>query len=241
MIKMLEIFNVNVHYGGVHALRNISMTIAEGEFVAIIGANGAGKTTLLRTISGLKRITGGNIKFKNEEISQIEPERIVELGICHCPEHRHVWKHLTVLENLTLGAYVHRKRRQDVAQSLDRVWKYFPKLYERQRQLAGTLSGGEQQMLAVGRALMGKPSLLMLDEPSLGLAPVIVQDLARIFKQINEDGTTIVLVEQNANMALRLAERTYVIETGSIVKEGSSEELMNDDFISKAYLGGLTV
>ncbi|HEY3314923.1 MAG TPA: ABC transporter ATP-binding protein [Bacillota bacterium] len=234
---MLELTNLDVFYGGIHALRGVNLNVQDGEFVALIGANGAGKTTLLRTVSGLKRPSGGSLKFNGQELSAMPPERVVTLGLSHCPEGRHVWKHMTVRENLMLGAYARRGSRE-VGKDLQRVYTIFPKLNERQRQAAGTLSGGEQQMLAVGRALMGAPKLLLLDEPSLGLAPVVVQELARVFNRINGEGTTILLVEQNASMALRLAARTYVLETGAIVKEGSSEKLLDDPSIRDAYLGG---
>ncbi len=236
---MIEIKNVNTHYGGIHALREVSLSVETGEFVALIGSNGAGKTTFLRTISGLKKLTNGSIKFQGEEISHLSAERIVKLGICHCPEGRHVWKNMTVRENLMLGAFMRRNEgRAALLADLDRVYTLFPRLQERLKQKAGTLSGGEQQMLAVGRALMGAPKLLLLDEPSLGLAPVIVQELARTFQEINRGGMSILLVEQNARMALRLSNRTYVLETGAIVKEGASEELCNDPDINAAYLGG---
>lgn len=236
---MIEINDLNAHYGGIHALRQVSLSVGSGEFVALIGSNGAGKTTLLRTISGLKRPTNGSIKFQGEDITNLLPQQIVRLGICHCPEGRHVWKHMTVRENLMLGTYMRRnENRATLASDLERVFALFPVLKERQKQKAGTLSGGEQQMLAVGRALMGAPKLLLLDEPSLGLAPVIVQELARVFLEINRSGMSILLVEQNARMALRLSNRTYVLETGVIVKEGPSEELCNDPDINAAYLGG---
>ncbi len=234
---MLELTNLDVFYGGIHAIRAVNLRVNEGEFVALIGANGAGKTTLLRTISGLKRPGRGSLRFNGAELSTLPPEKIVALGISHCPEGRHVWNHMTVRENLMLGAYARRGSRS-LPKDLKRIYAIFPKLEERQRQTAGTLSGGEQQMLAVGRALMGAPKLLLLDEPSLGLAPVVVQELARVFSRINLEGTSILLVEQNATMALRLASRTYVLETGSVVKEGTSADLVSDPSIRDAYLGG---
>ena len=234
---IISIRDVNVHYGGVHALRDSSMQINRGEFVALIGSNGAGKSSLLRTISGLKRATSGNIVFDGHDISKAAPDAIVGMGVGHCIERRHVFKKLSVADNLWLGAYAIRKDHKAVAQNFEMVYDYFPKLRERRKQMSGTLSGGEQQMLAVGRALMARPKLLMLDEPSLGLAPVIVQDLAHIFTQMNRNGMTILLVEQNSVLALRLAQRLYVLETGTIVKEGCSEELMKDDSLRKAYLG----
>ena len=234
---IISIHDVNVHYGGVHALRGVNMQICRGEFVALIGSNGAGKSSLLRTISGLKRATSGSIVFDGNDISKVAPNTIVGMGIGHCIERRHVFRKLTVADNLWLGAYTIRKDHKAIARNLEMVYNYFPKLRERRKQMSGTLSGGEQQMLAVGRALMARPKLLMLDEPSLGLAPVIVQDLARIFTQMNRDGMTILLVEQNSVLALRLAQRIYVLETGTVVKEGCSEELMKDDSLRKAYLG----
>ncbi|HHY94389.1 MAG TPA: ABC transporter ATP-binding protein [Firmicutes bacterium] len=234
---MLEVQGLSVYYGGVQALREVSLEVGAGEFVALIGANGAGKTTLLRTVSGLKKAAGGAIKYEGRDICRLSPETIVRLGLSHCPEGRRVWPHLTVRENLLLGAFTRRQARE-IKADLERVWRYFPRLYERQRQAAGTLSGGEQQMLAIGRALMARPRLLMLDEPSLGLAPIMVQGVAEIIKRINEDGTTVLLVEQNASMALRLASRTYVLETGRVVREGPSGELSEDEAVRSAYLGG---
>lgn len=237
---MLSINNLNVRYGGVNALRGISLNVEKGEFVAIIGSNGAGKTTLLRTISGLKRACGGTILFDDQDIIQKPPEKIVAQGLCHCPERRRVFAQLSVLDNLRLGTFASRPSRKEMGERIERIFGYFPKLDQRKKQLAGTLSGGEQQMLAVGRALMATPKLLMLDEPSLGLAPVIVQELAKIFTQINKEGTTVILVEQNAVLALRLAQKLFIMETGCIVKQGSSAELMGDESIQKAYLGGGT-
>ena len=236
---MLEVRNLDVHYGGIHALRDISLTVENGEFVALIGANGAGKTTFLRAISGLKEISSGSIKFQGDEISNLPCEKIVKLGICHCPEDRHIWKHISVRNHIMLGGYG-RKKDQSYAADLERVYTLFPVLKERKKQKGGTLSGGEQQMLAVARALMGAPKLLLLDEPSLGLAPIIVQDLAKAFQKINEDGVSILLVEQNANMALHLSSRTYVLETGAIVREGLSQDLLDDPTVKDAYLGGST-
>jgi len=231
----LQIDRLNVYYGGIHALRDVSMAINRGEFVAVIGANGAGKTTLLKSICGLKRASTGSILFQGQDISRLGPDRRVSLGISLCPEGRRVWPGMTVKENLMLGAY--RRTRKEMWQDLERVWSFFPRLLERQKQFAGTLSGGEQQMLAIGRALMAAPRLLLLDEPSLGLAPVIVKNLAQIMKLINQQGTTILLAEQNASMALALADRVYVLETGVVVKEGLSADLKGDDSIRSAYLG----
>ena len=234
---MLKIEDLNVHYGAVHAVRNLSLTVEDGEFVAVIGANGAGKTTLLRTISGLKRPTVGAVLFQGKPITSLTPDKVVKLGVAHCPEGRRVWPFMTVKENLMLGAYA-RKDTAGVREDLERVYDYFPRLRERWRQQAGTLSGGEQQMLAIGRALMARPKLLMLDEPSLGLAPVIVQGVAEIVKRINLDGTAVMLVEQNANMALRYASRAYVLEIGSVVRVGQCTDLIKDESIKAAYLGG---
>jgi len=234
---MLKVSKLNVYYGAVHAVRDLDLEVNNGEFVALIGANGAGKTTFLRTVSGLKRATNGTITIEGKTISALPPDRIVKMGVAQCPEGRRVWPFLTVRENLMLGAYARHDAR-GVRDDLEHVWGYFPRLLERKTQLAGTLSGGEQQMLAIGRALMARPKILMLDEPSLGLAPVVVQQVAEIIKSINLDGTTVLLVEQNANMALRYAKRTYVLEIGRIVREGPSDELTKDESIKAAYLGG---
>jgi branched-chain amino acid transport system ATP-binding protein len=234
---MLEIRDINVHFGVIHALKGISFTVNEGEIVTLIGANGAGKTTTLRTISGLKKPTSGSIIFDGKDITSTSAQDRVKLGISQSPEGRRVFSSMTVLENLELGAFL-RKDKKGIADDLKMVYDHFPILADRRKQAAGTLSGGEQQMLAIGRALMSRPRLLLLDEPSMGLAPLLVQEIFNIIKDINKAGTTILLVEQNASMALQIANRAYVMETGSIVLSGSGEELMQSEDIKKAYLGG---
>jgi len=234
---MFEIKDLNVHYGVIHALKGISLTVNDGEIVTLIGANGAGKTTTLRTISGLKKSTSGQIILDAKDITNTSAQERVRMGISHVPEGRRVFSNLTVLENLELGAYL-RKDREGIAKDLKKVFDLFPVLADRQKQLAGTLSGGEQQMLAIGRALMGRPKILLLDEPSMGLAPLLVQEIFSIIKDVNSNGTTVLLVEQNARMALQIAHRAYVIETGRIVLSGTGAELMESEEIKKAYLGG---
>lgn len=234
---MFEINDLNVHFGGIHALKGISLRVEDGEIVTLIGANGAGKTTTLRTASGLKRPTSGSVAINGTDITNRSAQDRVKMGLVHVPEGRHVFPGMTVLENLELGAYT-RKDRAGIAASLDEVYQRFPLLAERRKQTAGTLSGGEQQMLAMGRALMGDPKILLLDEPSMGLAPLLVQEIFDIIRAINEAGTTILLVEQNANMALQVAHRAYVMETGAIVLSGTSAELSDTDDIKRAYLGG---
>jgi len=234
---MFEIKDLNVHYGVIHALKGISLTVNDGEIVTLIGANGAGKTTTLRTISGLKKPTSGQIILDAKDITNTSAQERVRMGISHVPEGRRVFSNLTVLENLELGAYL-RKDREGIAKDLKKVFDLFPVLADRQKQLAGTLSGGEQQMLAIGRALMGRPKILLLDEPSMGLAPLLVQEIFSIIKDVNSNGTTVLLVEQNARMALQIAHRAYVIETGRIVLSGTGAELMESEEIKKAYLGG---
>ncbi|NLX71386.1 MAG: ABC transporter ATP-binding protein [Clostridiales bacterium] len=234
---MLEIKNLNVHFGVIHALKGISITVNEGEIVTLIGANGAGKTTTLRTISGLKKPTSGEILLEGEDITDVSAQNRVRLGISHVPEGRRVFPGMTVLENLEMGAYL-RKDKAETAKDLEMVYELFPVLSDRQKQLAGTLSGGEQQMLAIGRALMSRPRILLLDEPSMGLAPLLVQEIFNIIKNVNEVGTTVLLVEQNAMMALQIAHRAYVMETGSIVLSGSGAELLRSEQVKKAYLGG---
>ena len=233
---MLSVYNINVWYGAIHAIKNISFDVNDGEIVALIGANGAGKSTTLKTLSGLLRSRSGSIKFMDEDIMHMPAERIVEHGLVHVPEGRRIFQQMTVEENLDMGAY--SQPRDTIAANLERVYAQFPRLKERRRQIAGTLSGGEQQMLAMGRALMSRPRLLMLDEPSMGLAPILVQEIFEIVKQLNEAGTTILLVEQNANMALSIADRAYVLEIGTIKKTGTGAELLVDDDVRKAYLGG---
>ena len=234
---MLEIKDLSVHFGVIQALKGISLTVGDGEIVTLIGANGAGKTTTLRTVSGLKKPTSGSILLDGKDITRTSPRERVRLGMSQVPEGRRVFPTMTVLENLELGAYL-RRDRAEIAKDLKRVYERFPRLADRKRQAAGTLSGGEQQMLAMGRALMSRPKILFLDEPSMGLAPLLVQEIFDIIKDINQSGTTVLLVEQNASMALQIADRAYVMETGSIVLSGTGEELSRSDDIKKAYLGG---
>ncbi len=234
---MLTIENVDVYYGAIHALCGVSLTVNEGEIVTMIGANGAGKSTTIRTASGLVRPRTGRILFQGVDVTRIPPHKLVERGLCQSPEGRRVFADMTVRENLELGAYTHRGKKSQVREDMDRVFGLFPRLKERIAQSAGTLSGGEQQMLAIGRALMSRPKLLMLDEPSLGLAPFLVQQIFQIIRDINAQGVTILLVEQNAFQALRVASRGYVLETGSVVLEDSSANLLANEEVKKAYLG----
>ena len=233
---MLEINALNVYYDAIHVLKDISLTVNEGEVVTLIGANGAGKTTTLRTVSGLKKSVSGSIKLDGEEISALPPQQRVKRGLLQVPEGRRVFPDMTVQENLDMGAYL-RKDRAGIAADLKRVFESFPVLFKRKRQLAGTLSGGEQQMLAIGRALMASPKVLLLDEPSLGLAPLIVKEIFEIVKSLNASGTTVLLVEQNAKQSLKIAHYAYVLEVGSISMEGTGEELLKDERIIEAYLG----
>ncbi|MDQ3334879.1 MAG: ABC transporter ATP-binding protein [Myxococcota bacterium] len=233
---MLEIENLDVHYGGIHALKGVSLKVEKGEVVTLIGANGAGKTTTLRAISGLVKPTVGTLKFSGETITNVAPHVIVQRGLVHAPEGRGIFANMTVDENLQIGAFL-RKDRAGIAKDREHALSLFPRLKERLQQNAGTLSGGEQQMLAIARALMSRPKLLLLDEPSLGLAPQIVALIFKIVKTIAADGTTILLVEQNAHMALGVASRAYVLEVGQIVLEGPAKDLAKDDKIRKAYLG----
>ena len=234
---MLRLEAVSAGYGRVGVLSEVSMEVREGDFVCLVGANGAGKTTTLKTISGLLRPSAGRIVFDGQDIGGRKPQDILRLGIAHCPEGRRVFPHLTVQENLAMGAYV-RRDAAAVAADLERVLAHFPVLAERRRQAAGTLSGGEQQMLAIGRALMARPRLIMFDEPSLGLAPTVIETTFRIIGEIQKDGTTVFMVEQNAYMALRMATRAYVMETGRITLEGPARALLDDEHVKKAYLGG---
>ncbi|HEY9063072.1 MAG TPA: ABC transporter ATP-binding protein [Pseudobacteroides sp.] len=234
---MLEIKDLDVFYGVIHALKGVSIQVNEGEIVTLIGANGAGKTTTLRAISGLIKPKNGTILFNGENIKDISAQEIVKKGLCHVPEGRHVFSDMTVLENLELGAYL-RKDKKNIKEDMLKVYSRFPILEKRLKQNAGTLSGGEQQMLAIGRALMSKPKLLLMDEPSMGLAPLLVKEIFSIIDDINKQGTTILLVEQNAHMALSIAHRAYVIETGAIVLKGTGKELAQSEEIKKAYLGG---
>ncbi len=233
---MLELKSIVAQYGQVRALKGISVTIRQGENVTLLGANGAGKSTTLKCISGLLRISSGSILFQGERIDHLPPHKIIREGITQVMEGRHLFPDLDVLENLRLGAYLTNDR-QAIQQRIDRVFGYFPILKERQKQLASTFSGGEQQMLAMGRGLMASPHLLMLDEPSLGLAPILVQEVGKIIRTINRDGVTLLLIEQNAQMALRLANRGYVLETGTIALKGTSQELISNDKVRKAYMG----
>lgn len=234
---MLEIHDLNVHYGAIHAIKNISLHVDQGEIVTLIGANGAGKSTTLRTISGLLRPTSGSITFLNETISNKPAQTIVQMGISQVPEGRRIFANMTVQENLELGAYS-RNDTDEILKDYRNVFERFPRLEERKNQLAGTLSGGEQQMLAMGRALMSRPKLLLLDEPSMGLAPLLIKEIFRIIADIHNAGTTVLLVEQNANMALSIANRAYVLETGRITLEGNAKELASSEDIRKAYLAG---
>jgi branched-chain amino acid transport system ATP-binding protein len=234
---MFSVKKLNVHYGKVEALRGVSLAVEAGQIVTLIGANGAGKSTLLRTISGLLRPTSGEIWMEGARIDAYAPPAVVRKGIAHVPEGRRVFPFMTVLENLKTGAYT-RTDKAAIGSDLEMIYGYFPRLRERAGQSAGTLSGGEQQMLAMGRALMNRPKLLLLDEPSLGLSPLMVAEIARIVRDINQVGKSIILVEQNAAMALRLAHKGYVIQTGSVVLEGKAQDLLNDDRVKKAYLGG---
>ncbi|MBE3594085.1 MAG: ABC transporter ATP-binding protein [Candidatus Carbobacillus altaicus] len=234
---MLSLKSIDIFYGKIHALKGVSLDVQKGEIVTLIGSNGAGKTSLLRTISGLVRPREGELLYEGSALNRIPAEKIVSLGISHVPEGRRIFANLSVRENLEMGAYL-RKDKDGIQSDMERVFTLFPRLKERIRQQAGTLSGGEQQMLAIGRALMARPKLLLLDEPSMGLAPVLVQMIFEIIQEINAQGTTILIVEQNAYMALNIAHRAYVIETGRIVLSGTAEELKASEEVKKAYLGG---
>ncbi len=233
---MLKVNDINVYYGSIHAIKGVSFEVNEGEIVTLIGANGAGKSTILKTISGLLRSKTGSIEFLGNNISNVPPHKIVERSLAHVPEGRRIFLQMSVEENLEMGAFT--KPRDGVEQDIEMVYQQFPRLKERKSQIAGTLSGGEQQMLAIGRALMSHPKLLMLDEPSMGLAPILVEQIFDIIKSLHENGTTILLVEQNAQMALSIADRAYVLETGKITLSGTGAELISSDEIRKAYLGG---
>lgn len=232
---MLKAENLNVYYGKIHAIKDVSFEVHPGEIVSLIGANGAGKTTTLHTVSGLLRSATGSITFDGHNISQAEPHKLIRHGLAHVPEGRHVFLHMTVLENLEMGAYTMKKVSDE---DLERVYSLFPRLEERKDQVAGTLSGGEQQMLAMGRAIMSHPKLLMLDEPSMGLSPILVDQIFSIIKDLHAIGTTILLVEQNAGKALQISDRAYVLESGRIVLSGTGKELAASSEIKKAYLGG---
>ncbi|MGN0565713.1 MAG: ABC transporter ATP-binding protein [Candidatus Limousia pullorum] len=235
-MAMLEVSNLKVNYGMIQAIKGISFEVEEGEIIALIGANGAGKTTTLHTVSGLLKAREGSILFNGKELTKTQPHKIVEMGMAHVPEGRRIFQQLTVYENLILGAYT-RSDKKEIAENLEMIYKRFPRLEERKKQIAGTLSGGEQQMLAMGRALMSNPKIVLMDEPSMGLSPLLVSEIFDIIQSINKSGTTVLLVEQNAKKALSIANRAYVLETGKIVLEGDAKELMNNDQIKKAYLG----
>ncbi len=234
---MLKVNNIDVYYGAIHAIKDISIEVPKGEIVTLVGSNGAGKSTTLRTISGLMKPKTGTILFEDKNIVGVPAHKIVGMGLCQVPEGRHVFANMTVMENLELGAYL-RSDKDGIARDLEDVFKKFPRLLERKEQISGTLSGGEQQMLAMGRALMSRPRLLLLDEPSMGLAPLLVKEIFNIIKEINESGTTVLLVEQNANMALSIADKAYVLETGRIALAGTAHELASSEAVRKAYLGG---
>lgn len=233
---MLEVNNLNVKYGAIHAIHDVSLKVNDGEIVSLIGANGAGKTTILHTISGLKHAHSGDIIYDGHDLTKIEPSKIVTLGMSHVPEGRHVFSKMTVKENLIMGSYW-RKDKENFVKDRKSVYDRFPRLRERKKQLAGTLSGGEQQMLAIGRAVMSKPKIILMDEPSMGLSPLLVKEIFDIIKYLNSQGITILLVEQNAKMALSISDRAYVLETGRITMEGKASDLMNDPRVRKAYLG----
>jgi branched-chain amino acid transport system ATP-binding protein len=235
---LLELHDVQVFYGRIQAIKNLSFTVGEGEVVTLIGANGAGKTTTLKAISGLRPVASGHVLFDGRDITNLPPHKRVELGICQAPEGRGIFPGMSVVENLEMGCYTRRDSAQTKQADLERVFTLFPRLAERRPQMGGTLSGGEQQMLAIGRALMARPRLLLLDEPSMGLAPMLIAQIFTIITEINEQGTTILLVEQNAAQALARAHRAYVLETGRIVKEGGGHDMLDDEAVQAAYLGG---
>ena len=234
---LLKIAGLTAHYGPIQALHGISLEVKPGELVAIVGANGAGKTTLLLTLSGVQRASGGSISFDDREISRMASHKIVQSGICHVPEGRQVFAPLSVEDNLRLGGYSLRPDQDLLDQELDGIYQLFPILKEKRKQTAGTLSGGQQQMLAIGRALLGRPRLLLLDEPSMGLAPLLVEEIFRVIRELNDKGVTILLVEQNANAALRIADRGYVLETGRVILGAAADELLADEAVRRAYLG----
>lgn len=233
---MLKVNDINVYYGSIHAIKGVSFEVKEGEIVTLIGANGAGKSTVLKTVSGLLRSKTGSIEFLDKSIATVAPHKIVKQGLAHVPEGRRIFLQMSVEENLEMGAFTQSAK--TVSEDIAKVYEQFPRLKERRRQTAGTLSGGEQQMLAMGRALMSRPKLLMLDEPSMGLAPILVEQIFEIIKELHKSGTTILLVEQNAQMALSVADRAYVLETGKVTLSGTGAELIKSDEIRKAYLGG---
>lgn len=234
--KMLQVENLNVYYDNIHALRDITFHVNQGEIVTLIGANGAGKTSILHTVSGLVRAKSGCIKLRDEEITTLPAQDLLKRKMAHVPEGRRVFAKMTVEENLDLGAYIRKDK--EIREDIEKLYIRFPRLKERRKQLAGTMSGGEQQMLAIARALMSRPDVLLMDEPSMGLAPILVQEIFQIIKEINASGTTVLLVEQNAHMALQIANRGYVLETGRIVLEGNGQQLLTNEEVKKAYLGG---
>ena len=235
-MAMLSVNNLQVHYGMIQAIKEVSFEVNQGEVIALIGANGAGKTTILHTVSGLLQPTRGCVVFEGQDITKIPAHKIVSLGMAHVPEGRRVFAQLTVLENLKLGAYT-RRDKNEMEETLQMIYKRFPRLEERKNQIAGTLSGGEQQMLAMGRALMSHPKIILMDEPSMGLSPIFVEEVFKIIRDISAEGVTVLLVEQNAKKALNIADRAYVLETGNIILEGDAKKLMNDESVKKAYLG----
>ena len=235
-MSMLEVNDLQVYYGMIHAIKGVSFHVNEGEIIALIGANGAGKTTILHTITGLLAPKGGEVVFEGKDITKTPAHKIVELGMAHVPEGRRVFAQLSVYQNLKMGAYT-RSDKNEIEESLEMVYKRFPRLEERKNQMAGTLSGGEQQMLAMGRALMSKPRIILMDEPSMGLSPILVNEIFDIIQSVSASGTTVLLVEQNAKKALSIADRAYVLETGKISLDGNAKDLLNDDSIKKAYLG----
>lgn len=233
---MLRVKDLNVSYGAIHAIHDISLEVNEGEIVSLIGANGAGKTTTLHTITGMKRATSGEVSLEDQNLLAIEPSKIVGLGLAHVPEGRRIFASMTVRENLEMGAYIVSDKQQ-ISEELENVYAHFPRLKERRNQAGGTLSGGEQQMLAIGRAMMSRPKIMLMDEPSMGLSPLLVKEIFAIVQELNKGGMTILLVEQNAKMALSIADRAYVLETGRIVMSGPAKDMLEDDKVRKAYLG----
>lgn len=233
---MLNVNNLNVFYDKIHAIKNVHFRVKEGQIVTFIGANGAGKTTILQTVSGLLKPKSGEVSFLDEDILKIAPHKILHRGLAHVPEGRRIFSHLTVMENIEMGAYIRNDKRK-IKEDMDKIFDKFPRLKERTKQYAGTLSGGEQQMLAMARALMSNPKMLLLDEPSMGLAPILVDEIFEIIKQVNKNGVTVLLVEQNAKKALEVADYAYVLETGKVVKEGEAEGMLSDNSVMEAYLG----
>ncbi|HIX93708.1 MAG TPA: ABC transporter ATP-binding protein [Firmicutes bacterium] len=233
---MLKITDLHVNYGMIQAIKGVSFHVDEGEIIALIGANGAGKTTILHTITGLVGAASGKIEYKGNDLTKVPAHKIVSMGMSHVPEGRRIFQELSVYDNLLLGAFT-RRQKSEISESIERIYKHFPRLEERKNQIAGTLSGGEQQMLAIGRALMARPSIILMDEPSMGLSPLYVSEIFAIIQEINKDGTTVLLVEQNAKKALSISNRAYVLETGNIVLEGDAKELMQNDQVKRAYLG----